>query len=101
MLFKILAGEPEGSFVVRRNTQNCDWYSLSVVTGDQGVLHLLIQDVPKETSNGSFVTLWQVGGNNGASQAEFPSVPELILFYQSNSLNIRGTKGLTLTKSRH
>ena len=84
--------ESEGSFVVRRNTQNPGWYSLSVVTLDQGVLHLLIQD--------SATSGWHVGGSGGTNSAEFPSVPELIQYYQQQSLNIRGTRGLTLL-SKH
>lgn len=83
---KVLDNEQEGSFLVRRNTQNPGWYSISVVTGDQGVLHLVIQ----RSEVG-----WHIGGG-GVIQAEFPSVPDLISYYQEHSLNIRGTKGLKL-----
>ena len=87
LLFKVLYNEIEGSFVVRRNTQNPEWYSISVMTDDQGVLHLVIQ----KSDSGH----WYIGGG-GVIQAEFPSVPDLISYYQEHCLNIRGTKGLKL-----
>lgn len=84
---KVLDNEIQGSFLVRRNTQNPGWYSISVMTHDQGVLHLVIQ----KADSGH----WHIGGG-GVIQAEFPSVPDLISYYQEHCLNIRGTKGLKL-----
>ena len=91
---KILYGEPVGSFVVRRNTSNPAWYSLSVVTAEQGVLHLVISD---ECSNSSTSSGWHIGGFTSYT-AEFNSIPELINHYYVNFLNIKGTKGLHLIK---
>lgn len=91
---KILYGEPVGSFVVRRNTSNPAWYSLSVVTAEQGVLHLVISD---ECSNSSASSGWHIGGFTSYT-AEFNSIPELINHYYVNFLNIKGTKGLHLIK---
>ena len=87
--------DPEGSFVVRRNTQNPGWYSLSVVSHDQGVLHLQISDSTIDGHKSGPIIGWHVGGS-GPSTAEFNSVPELIQYYQFHCLNIRGTKGLKL-----
>ena len=92
--YKILYGEPVGSFVVRRNTSNPAWYSLSVVTVEQGVLHLVISD---ECSNLSASSGWHIGGFTSYT-AEFNSIPELINHYYVNFLNIKGTKGLHLIK---
>ena len=90
---KILHGEPVGSFVVRRNTSNPAWFSLSVVTEEQGVLHLVISDEENQTGRVG----WHIGGFTNYS-TEFGSVPELINFYYCNYLNIKGTKGLLLVK---
>ena len=93
ILFQILHGEPVGSFVVRRNTSNPSWFSLSVVTEEQGVLHLVISDEENQTGRVG----WHIGGFTNYS-TEFSSVPELINFYYCNYLNIKGTKGLLLVK---
>jgi len=91
---KILTGEEIGAFVVRRNTQNPAWFSLSVVTAEQGVLHLVISDSLSESSV-SGRHGWHIGGFSPYS-ADFGSIPELINYYQLNTLNIKGTKGLLL-----
>lgn len=90
---KILHGEPVGSFLVRRNTSNPVWFSLSVMTEEQGVLHLVISD--EENQSGRVG--WHIGGFTNYSN-EFSTVPELINFYYCNYLNIKGTKGLLLVK---
>ena len=88
---KILHGEPVGSFVVRRNTSYPTWFSLSVVTEEQGVLHLVIADEENQTGRVG----WHIGGFRNYSP-DCGSVPELINFYYYNYLNIKGTKGLLL-----
>ena len=58
-------------------------------------LFSVISDSSDGTTRSDRPIGWHIGGFSPYS-ADFSSVPELINYYQANTLNIKGTKGLLL-----
>lgn len=74
-----LRGTPPGSFLVRRSSESGS-YALSVLSKELGITHLLIKPS---------MGLWRLTGETTASK-EFSNIPELIKFYKSNLMPVKG-----------